>query len=74
MGMYTKSLKNLFGWFSEILWTSIISKQPETVVPEIWEANTRSVYEKGVLRNFAKFTGKPLCQSPFFNEVAGPSP
>ena len=27
--------------------------------------------KKGVLRNFAKFTGKPLCQSLFFNKVAG---
>ena len=27
--------------------------------------------EKGVLRNFAKFTGKHLCQSLFFNKVAG---
>ena len=26
-------------------------------------------YEKGVLRNFAKFTGKHLCQSLSFNEV-----
>ena len=27
--------------------------------------------EKGVLRNFAEFTGKHLCQSLFFNKVAG---
>ena len=27
--------------------------------------------EKGVLRNLAKFTGKHLCQSLFFNKVAG---
>ena len=27
--------------------------------------------KKGDLRNFAKFTGKHLCQSPFFNKVAG---
>ena len=27
--------------------------------------------QKGVLRNFAKFTGKHLCQSLFFNKVAG---
>ena len=27
--------------------------------------------EKGVLRNFTKFTGKQLCQSLFFNKVAG---
>ena len=28
-------------------------------------------YEKGVPRNFTKFTGKHLCQSLFFNKVAG---
>ena len=27
--------------------------------------------KKGVLRNFAKFTGKHLRQSLFFNKVAG---
>ena len=27
-------------------------------------------YEKGVLRHFAKLTGKHLCQSLFFNKVA----
>ena len=27
--------------------------------------------EKGVLKNFAKFTGKYLCQSLFLNKVAG---
>ena len=27
--------------------------------------------KKGFLRNFAKFTGKHLCQSLFFNKVAG---
>ena len=26
--------------------------------------------EKGVLRNFAKFTGKHLCQSLFFHKIA----
>ena len=28
-------------------------------------------YKKGVFKNFTKFTGKYLCQSPFFNKVAG---
>ena len=27
---------------------------------------------KAILRNFAKSTGKHLCQSLFFNKVAGP--
>ena len=30
--------------------------------------------EKGALRNFAKFAGKLLCQSLFFNKVAGSRP
>ena len=30
--------------------------------------------KKGVLRNFIKFTGKHLCQSLFFNRVAGLRP
>ena len=30
-------------------------------------------FKKGVLRNFAKFTGKHLCLSLFFNKVAGPA-
>ena len=28
-------------------------------------------YQKGALANFAKFTGKYLCQSLFYNKVAG---
>ena len=31
-------------------------------------------YKKSVLRNFAKFTRKHLCQSLFFNKVAGLRP
>ena len=27
-------------------------------------------YKKDVLKNFAKFTEKHLCQSPFFNKIA----
>ena len=32
------------------------------------------LYKKGVLRNFAKFTGKQLCRSFFLNKVAGLRP
>ena len=34
----------------------------------------RSSVKEGVLRNFAEFTGKHLCQSLFFNEVPGLRP
>ena len=36
----------------------VLQKQP----PEVF-------YKKKVLRNFAKFTGKHLCQSRYFNKV-----
>ena len=48
--------------------------------PECEKGNTRIKYgrsrpevfcKNGVLRNFTKFTGKHLCQSPFFNKVTG---
>ena len=32
------------------------------------------ICKKGVLRNFAKFTEKYLCQSLFFNKIAGLKP
>ena len=32
------------------------------------------VLEKGVLKNLAKFTGKQLCLSLFFNKVVAPRP
>ena len=35
------------------------------------EAEPGVVLEKSVLRNFAKFTGKHLCQRLFFNKFAG---
>ena len=31
-------------------------------------------YEKSVLRNFTKFTGKHLCQSLFYDKAAGLTP
>ena len=32
-------------------------------------SHRRCSVTKGVLRNFARFTGKPLCQSLFYNKV-----
>ena len=55
-------------------------KSTEILIPEKWkqilEKMSRSsrpevLCKKGVLRNFAKSTGKHLCQSLFFNKVAG---
>ena len=43
-------------------------------VDSLWNArkgHQKCSVTRGVLRNFAKFTGKHLCQSLFFNKVAG---
>ena len=37
-------------------------------------SHRRCSVRKGVLRNFAKFTGKHLCQNRFLNKVAGLRP
>ena len=38
---------------------------------EIRSSHQKCSVRKGVLRNFAKFAGKRLCQGLFFNKVAG---
>ena len=50
---------------SVVVWigTLCFQKQP----PEVFN-------KKSVLKNFTKFTGKHLCQSLFFNKVAGLRP
>ena len=52
-----------------LIYTSILlfSSESRSSRPEVF-------CKKGVLRNFAKFTGKYLCQSLFFNIVAGLRP
>ena len=39
--------------------------------PQLWSSLLGLFCKKGVLRNFAKFTGKHLYQNLFFNKVAG---
>ena len=48
-----------------------IFHQPKTNALNINKSSRLEVFfKKGALRNFAKFTGKHLCQSLFFNKVA----
>ena len=53
------------------------SRELHNVLVDIkWRAINRSIYQKvfckkGVLKSFSKLTGKHLCQSFFFNKVAG---
>ena len=52
---------------------------PQLLVQSDGKSFSRSSHQscpikKGVLRNFAKFTGKHLCQSLFLNKIAGQRP
>ena len=58
-----KAVKGVSGWVSLLKYYEILQKQPSEMF-----------YKKGVLENFAKFTGKRLCHSIFFNKVADLSP
>ena len=42
-----------------------------TILPSSRSSHHRCSVKKSVLGNFAKFTGKQLCQRLFFNKVAG---
>ena len=40
--------------------------KPVKVMMNVRSSRPEVLYKKDVLKNFAKFTGKPLCQSLFF--------
>ena len=63
-----------------ISWYRISFGRQKCLTPEktwLWHIQKRPpevFYKETVLKNFAKFTGKHLCQSLFFNKVAGLRP
>ena len=56
---------------SNLCKTSSLHCYPLYNFPSFRNSHWRCFVRKGVLRNFAKFTGKHLWQSLFFNKVAG---
>ena len=49
-------------------------ENPGVATTVFGSSHRRCSIRKGALKNFTKFTGKHLCQSLFFNEVAGLRP
>ena len=50
-------------------------RQPEKILASTSNSSAiETIILEEVLRNFKKFTGKHLCQSLFFNKVAGLRP
>ena len=47
------------------------SKETNPLLKRFRSSHRKCSVKKGALRNFVKLTGKDLCQSLFFNKVAG---
>ena len=76
-GMLLKVIKRVLNTFLNLIQiVSNCSGNVENSPKFTWNKSSHpKVFgEKGVLKNFAKFTGKHLCQDLFFNKVAGLRP
>ena len=60
--------------YTELFWSAFFPHFPTFPIPIFRSSHQRCSVRQGVLRNFTKFTGKHLCQSLFFNKVAGVRP
>ena len=49
----------------------VTSKETNPLLRRFRSSHRRCSVKKGALKNFPKLTGKDLCQSLFFNKVAG---
>ena len=71
------SIVNIMEWFNDRTdWhydKSLLSEASTLIKPIASPRSSRRevFYKRGVLRNFAKLTGKHLCQSFLLNKVAG---
>ena len=78
--LYARSTYPVFGGILNIIVTSrhkyldVISLFSRNCRISARSSRPEVFCEKGVLRNFTKFTGKHLCQSLSFNKVAGLRP
>ena len=56
---------------SVYIWVTMLILMAMSMMTPIRSSRTEVFCKRVVLRNFAKFTAKHLCQSLFFNKVAG---
>ena len=67
--------KKLQQQFLKLVQYMVLLTSSQTIFLIIVRSSRPDVFcKKGVLRNFTKFTGKHLCQSLYFNKVAGLRP
>ena len=71
-GFFFALTSYVYWWQHKRTW--IIWAAKNTCFENCRSSRPKVFCKKGVLRNFTKFTGKHLCQSLFFNKVAGLSP
>ena len=77
--MYFSNFRGLFRKLPNICWKVMaLTIFAKTTIIDVWQDSQKQPPEvlckEAVLRNFAKFTEKHLCQRLFFNKVAGQRP
>ena len=82
--LFSESNKEKYATFPSMAWSLVVHKNTIrncSTALQAFSFRSLSFYQKqpteafckkkGAVRNFAKFTGKQLCQSLFFSKVAG---
>ena len=69
-----KALTSFSKYHHRCLTSSLFVSALKLVLHALQKQPPEVFYKKCILKNFAKFTGKHLCQSLFFNKVAGLGP
>ena len=61
---------------SKMMWCHnvVLKKHCLNIIYFLQKQLLEVIYKKSVLKNFAKLTGKHVCQNLFFNKVAGLTP
>ena len=64
-----------YGYFSRSVYLIVLFSENKSEYFKIVRSSRSEVFcKKGFLKNFAKFTGKHLCESLFFNNIASSRP
>ena len=68
------AIGKVFPWENKSIDFSLLFRSRSRRSMNIQKQSPGGVLQKGVLKNYLKFTGKHLCQNLFFNKAAGLRP
>ena len=72
--LFSRTITYITDFMRNFLWENKTNENNRNINWSIQKQPPEVFCKKGVIRNFAKFKGKHLCQRPFFKKVAGLRP